>query len=239
MRFSSLFLALLSSNSSASLLPKPLSSAPATYALNEPYGCLSQFVNNGKKKRKQKLLSDLPSIATLNPKNDLMAIGRLDSHTEGLLLLTTCGSLSHSVTYGVGSSRSRVSKEYYCQVSGIITPSALSELRSGVIIGSGEKSYMTRPCIARVVDCADAVGRVGGRNRRIRDSDNHGPTSWISLVIKEGKNRQVRRMTAAAGFPTLRLVRVRVGGVEFDGIEAGGIREVDAGDVLEEVLVHN
>lgn len=126
-----------------------------------------------------------------------MAVGRLDKDTEGLLLLTTSGSFSRAVTYGVGTERVRVEKEYYCQVDGVVSDAALESLRKGVEIGVGDKMYVTKPGIVRRVEDREAMERVGeaGGIKSIRDV-RHGPTSWISMAIKEGRNRQVRKMTA-------------------------------------------
>ncbi|GMI22596.1 hypothetical protein TrCOL_g4485 [Triparma columacea] len=224
-------LTLLTTSSIYSLSP--------TYALNKPYGVLSQFVSN-KTNKSQALLCDLPSVSSLP--EPLMAVGRLDKDTEGLLLLTSRGEFSRRVTYGVGPERVRVEKEYFCLVDGIVDDSALERLREGVEIGGGEGGggYVTKRANVRRVGCDEAVERVGSREgygaKSIRAA-RHGPTSWISLAIKEGRNRQVRRMTAAVGFPTLRLVRVRVGGVELRGLVSGGVIEVKEEDVFEGINV--
>mmetsp|Transcript_26143 Transcript_26143/g.52140 ORF Transcript_26143/g.52140 Transcript_26143/m.52140 type:complete len:242 (-) Transcript_26143:6-731(-) len=230
-----LLVSLLSASASTLSPPPPL--LCATYALNKPYGCLSQFVTNASRKKKShKLLSDLPRVASLGHSSQLMAVGRLDLHTEGLLLLTTSGSFSRAVTYGFGPGRERVSKEYWCQVDGVIDDVALAKLSSGVVIGEGDKAYTTRPGRARRVGDDEAKERVGERRQSGAKSirgEAHGPTSWLSLEINEGKNRQVRRMTAAVGFPTLRLVRVRIGGVELDAAlrDSGSVREIKEEEV--------
>ena len=130
-----------------------------------------------------------------------MSIGRLDKDSEGLLLLTTDGKVSARIT------GRKVDKEYYVQVDGLITESAVAALAAGVTITVNSKPYTTLP--AQVRRLSDPPG-FPPRSRPVR-SDRHGPTSWVSITIREGKFRQVRKMTAAAGFPTLRLVRVRVG----------------------------
>lgn len=179
------------------------------FILHKPYGYISQFVTNHKKK---KLLGDLYDFP-----EGTMAIGRLDEDSEGLLLLTTDGKVSEQV-------RSKdVEKEYYAQVDGLITEEAIALLQCGVEIGSGEAMYKTLPCNARrLVPAPDFAPR----SRKIRD-DRHGPTSWVAITVSEGKYRQVRKMTAAAGFPTLRLVRVRVGDVHLADLPVGGVLEVD------------
>lgn len=184
------------------------------YLLHKPHGYLSQFIYE-KKRAKKKLgeLFDFPE--------GTMAIGRLDEDSEGLLLLTTDGMMSEIV-------RSKtVTKEYYAQVDGIITPEAIEKLKRGVEIGFKGIRYITKPCEAsKVQELPDCIGL----GRRIRD-ERHGPTSWLSITLTEGKFRQVRKMTAAVGFPTLRLVRVRIGNVSLQGIQAGEVREVENFDV--------
>ncbi len=142
-----------------------------------------------------------------------MAIGRLDHDSEGLLLLTTDGMMSYKV-------RSKdIEKEYYVQVDGIITDEAMSLLQSGVEISINGIKYLTLPC---KVFKLDGEPQLPNRGRKIRDP-KHGPTSWISITLCEGKNRQIRKMTAAAGFATLRLVRVRIGDIRIDSLIAGDV----------------
>jgi len=145
-----------------------------------------------------------------------MAIGRLDADSEGLLLLTTDGKLSHSIR------SKKVEKEYYVQLDGIINQEAVERLQSGVEIGFKGKKYLTQPCRASMLSSPPDLPN---RARKIRDR-RHGPTCWISVILTEGKFRQVRKMTAAVGFPTLRLVRVRVGDVLLGDMKEGEVREV-------------
>lgn len=146
-----------------------------------------------------------------------MAIGRLDEDSEGLLLLTTNGKISEQV-------RSKhIEKEYYAQVDGLITDEAIKLLQEGVEIGIGGDKYKTLPCTAFRLEQNPGFPQ---RSRKIRD-DRHGPTSWVSITLTEGKNRQVRKMTAAAGFPTLRLVRVRIGGIWLGELQSGEVVEVE------------
>jgi 23S rRNA pseudouridine2457 synthase len=182
------------------------------FVLHKPYGYLSQFTSEFAKEVKKKHflgeLGDFPAGA--------MAIGRLDEDSEGLLLLTTDGRVSEQV-------RSRgIEKEYYAQVDGQLTPEALASLRAGVGISIHGTPYRTLPGQARLLETAPDLPP---RARRIRD-DRHGPTSWVAITVTEGKYRQVRKMTAAVGFPTLRLVRVRVGEVLLGDLPAGESREV-------------
>ncbi len=164
------------------------------YKIYKPYGYLSQFINHQNKRRSKKLLGDLHDF----PKG-IMAVGRLDEKSEGLLLLTTDGKFSSYIT------SSKIEKEYHVMVDGIITNAAISELINGVDISVEGKPYKTKPCKAKILDVTSHIYK-----RFVRD-ERHGPTSWISIILTEGKNRQVKKMTAKIGFPTLRLVRVRIG----------------------------
>jgi 23S rRNA pseudouridine2457 synthase len=179
------------------------------FILFKPYGYLSQFIYE--LKRKKKLLGEL-----YNFPEGTMAIGRLDEDSEGLLLLTTDGKVSEQIR------SKKVDKEYYVQVDGIITPGAIEELQTGVEIGFDGGKYKTKPCSAFIVS---EIPDFGPRAKKIRD-ERHGPTSWASITVNEGKFRQVRKMTAAVGFPTLRLVRVRIGNVYLQGLKAGEVLEV-------------
>jgi 23S rRNA pseudouridine2457 synthase len=120
-----------------------------------------------------------------------------------------------------------VEKEYYAQVDGIITEAAVEQLRKGVEIGVHGKKYKTKKCKAFLLE---AIPDLGERGKKIRD-ERHGPTSWVSITLTEGKFRQVRKMTSAVGFPTLRLVRVRVGSIYLNDLKAGEVLEVTHFDV--------
>jgi 23S rRNA pseudouridine2457 synthase len=182
------------------------------FILHKPYGYLSQFVNNQNHRRNKKLLGSLHDFPP-----GIMSIGRLDENSEGLLLLTTNGIVSAQI-----NSR-KVEKEYYVQLDGEITEAALEQLREGVNISTRGSVYTTLAGKAMRLD--PAPNFAGGSQKR-RD-DIHGPTSWASITIKEGKFRQVRKMTAAVGFPTLRLIRVRVGHLQLSNLMAGEAVEVD------------
>lgn len=182
------------------------------FIIYKPFGFLSQFINN-QTKRKKKLLGELFDFP-----EKTMAIGRLDVKSEGLLLLTTDGKVSDFIT-----TRGKVEKEYYVQVDGQITPKILEKLTNGIEIGIEGKKYLTKPCKASLIDDP----KFTLRSQKIRD-DRHGPTSWISITLTEGKFRQVRKMTSAVGFPTLRLIRVRVGKVKLGKLKVGEVREVDS-----------
>lgn len=184
------------------------------FILHKPYGYLSQFVYE--LKRKKKLLGELYDFPA-----GTMAIGRLDEDSEGLLLLTTDGKMSEIVR------SKKVDKEYYVQVDGIITQEAIDKMKMGVEIGFKGTKYMTKPCGCFILD---EVPNFGERGKKIRD-ERHGSTSWVSITVNEGKFRQVRKMTAAVGFPTLRLVRIRIGNIYLNDLKAGEVVEVNTFEV--------
>ncbi|WP_396211234.1 pseudouridine synthase [Flavobacterium sp.] len=179
------------------------------FLIHKPYGYLSQF--KYELKRNKKLLGELYDFP-----EGIMAIGRLDEDSEGLLLLTTDGMMSEIVR------SKKVEKEYYVQVDGIINQDAIEKLQNGVEIGFNGKKYITRKCEAAILNNNPEFGE---RGKKIRD-DRHGPTSWLTITINEGKFRQVRKMTSAVGFPTLRLVRIRVGNQYLNDLKAGEVLEV-------------
>ena len=184
---------------------------PSNFKLYKPFGYLSQFSNNQTRRKNKKLLGELYDFP-----EGTMAIGRLDEDSEGLLLLTTDGNISEAI-------RSRkVEKEYYAQLDGCIGEKELEELRQGVEIGVHGKRMITSPCRVFPLPSAPSFPE---RTRKIRDS-RHGPTSWISITLTEGKFRQIRKMTAAVGFPTLRLVRVRIGDILLNSLNPGEVKEV-------------
>ena len=181
------------------------------FLIFKPYGYLSQFVNNQTRRTNKKMLGELFDF----PKNT-MAIGRLDEKSEGLLFLTTDGKLSAHIT------SNKVEKEYYAQVDGEITSEALNTLETAVVIGLNGSKYKTKPCIVRLLNDPFDYPIV---DRHVRD-ERHGPTSWLSITLTEGKFRQVRKMTATVGFPTLRLVRIRIGNIHINKMHAGDVIEV-------------
>lgn len=187
------------------------------FIIHKPFGYLSQFVTNQSTRKNKKLLGELGDFP-----EEIMAIGRLDESSEGLLLLTTDGLVSEQVR------SKKIEKEYFVQVDGEITPEALLLLREGVEIGVRNVKYKTLPCKAHKLDPAPVFK---ARIKKIRD-ERHGPTCWVSITIREGKYRQVRKMTAAAGFPTLRLIRVRIGNIRLDALQAGQIIEVKNFDII-------
>ncbi len=181
------------------------------FKIYKPYGYLSQFITNEKPRKKKKLLGELGDF----PKAT-MAVGRLDQDSEGLLFLTTDGKESARVT---GKS---VEKEYYAQVDGDITEEAIELLKEGVEISINGKKYQTLPCKAFKLKNRPTFPE---RSKKIRD-ERHGPTSWISVTLTEGKFRQVKKMTAVIGFPTLRLVRVRIGNEKLNNMDSGEVNEL-------------
>ncbi len=181
------------------------------FIINKPYGYLSQFKYD--LKRKKKLLGQLYDFP-----EGTMAIGRLDEDSEGLLLLTTDGKVSEQIR------SKKVDKEYYVQVDGIITQEAIDKLQNGVEIGFDGQKYTTKTCKSFLVS---VIPDFGTRAKKIRD-ERHGPTTWASITVNEGKFRQVRKMTAAVGFPTLRLVRVRIGTILLNDLKAGDVLEIDS-----------
>ena len=182
------------------------------FIIHKPYGMLSQFTNNDHAKNKKKLLGELHDFP-----NNTMAIGRLDEKSEGLLLLTTDGMTSELIR------SKKVQKEYYVQVDGDITEEAIFQLQTGVEIGINGKKYFTLPCTCKKLSPIPLFPK---RTKKIRD-DRHGPTSWISITITEGKFRQVRKMTASVGFATLRLIRVRIGKINLNSLQAGEVQETE------------
>lgn len=183
------------------------------FMIFKPYGYLSQFMSNASKQQSKKFLGSLFDF----PQGS-MSIGRLDEKSEGLLLITTNGKVSALIN------SKKFDKEYFVQVDGDITNEAIELLKMGVNISVDSKTYKTKPCKAFKLSQMPILPK---RAKKIRD-DRHGPSSWVSITIKEGKFRQVRKMTSAVGFPTLRLVRVRIGNYSIAQMNAGDVIEIDA-----------
>ncbi len=182
------------------------------FKIYKPYGYLSQFITNEKPRKKKKLLGDLGSFP-----EGTMAVGRLDQDSEGLLFLTTDGKASAEITGG------GIEKEYYVQVDGTITDEAILQLQQGVLISINGKKYQTKTSEAYKLQ---EHPKFPERAKKIRD-ERHGPTTWISITLTEGKFRQVKKMTAVVGFPTLRLVRVRIGNEKLETMGSGEIIELE------------
>ena len=179
------------------------------FALYKPFGILSQFSSNDTRQaRTKKFLGALYEF----PEGS-MPIGRLDEKSEGLLLITTNGKVSNAIN-GSG-----IEKEYFAQLDGEISAEALKQLDAGVEIGFEGRKYQTKPCITKRL-CE--IPQLPEPDRSIR-LERHRPSSWISITVTEGKFRQIRKMTAAVGFPTLRLVRVRIGSISIGHLRKGQV----------------
>jgi 23S rRNA pseudouridine2457 synthase len=173
---------------------------------NKPYGVICQFSRDGMH----------PTLADYIAVPEVYPAGRLDTDSEGLLLLTDDGKLQHRIT----DPKHKLPKTYWVQVEGVPDEAALEQLRRGVSLKDG----VTLPAEARAME---EPADLWPRNPPVRFRQNI-PTSWIALTIREGKNRQVRRMTAAVGFPTLRLIRYRIGDWTLDGLSPGQWRQEEA-----------
>jgi len=174
---------------------------------NKPYGVLSQFTDKGTEGTKRPTLSAFIDIPKVYP------AGRLDRDSEGLLLLTDDGKLQAQIA----DPKFKKPKTYLVQVEGDITDAALLQLTNGITLKDGP----TRPAKARRIDPPTLWDR--DPPVRFRKSV---PDCWIELTITQGRNRQVRRMTAATGFPTLRLIRQSIGPWSLDGLKSGTYRSV-------------
>lgn len=177
------------------------------YMLYKPYGYVSQFSPMEDKKT----LSDLDYKF---PKN-VYPVGRLDEDSEGLLLLTNDAALNHRLL----NPNNKMPKTYWAQVEGLITTQAIECLRQGVEIKAKDRLYTTLPAVAKTIAEPE---RLPVRHPPIRYRANI-PTSWVEIIISEGKNRQVRKMTAKVGFPTLRLIRYAIGDFTLPSLTPGKV----------------
>lgn len=173
--------------------------------LNKPYGVLCQFTDE----------SDRPTLADHVKQKNVYAAGRLDRDSEGLVVLTDDGKLQNRIS----DPRHKLEKTYLVQVEGNIDDQAINLLSKGVKLKDG----MTKPAQARMTSPPD---NLWPRQPPIRERKNI-PTSWLELIIKEGRNRQVRRMTAVVGFPTLRLIRTAVGNWKLGQLQPGDSTMMD------------
>jgi 23S rRNA pseudouridine2457 synthase len=178
------------------------------FIIYKPYGVLTQFTGEE---------PTLASLGVFPP--DVYPVGRLDKDSEGLLLITDDKVLNHHLL----NPRFGHQRTYYAQVEGVPTPEALAQLRNGVTITIDGRNYQTKPALAKILDPAHVLPE---RNPPIRYRAAI-PDTWIELTLIEGKNRQVRKMTAAVGFPTLRLVRFSMEKINIKGMQAGDILELD------------
>ncbi len=156
--------------------------------------------------------TDKRTLSEFGLPKGVYAAGRLDYDSEGLLLLSDNGALMHLIT----DPRHKLPKTYWAQIEGVPTDEMLAPLRRGLQI----KDYMTQPCQARILTEEPQLPP------RARPITPHGPTAWLEVILREGKKRQVRHMTAAVGLPTLRLVRVAIGAIRLGALQPGEWREL-------------
>jgi 23S rRNA pseudouridine2457 synthase len=175
-------------------------------AFNKPFGVICKF----RPEPGRSTLADYINVPNVYP------AGRLDTDSEGLLLLTDDGLLQARIS----DPHHKLAKIYWAQVEGVPTEAALMTLRNGVDLGD----FMAKPAGAKLID---EPTNLWLRDPPIRYRAKI-PTAWLELTLREGKNRQVRRMTARVGFPTLRLVRAAIGSVKVDSLAPGTWREIDA-----------
>lgn len=184
---------------------------------NKPFNTLCQFTGE----INDSTLADFIKIKNIYP------AGRLDKDSEGLLLLTNDGRLQHKISHP----KFKQAKTYWVQVEGEITSEAISELSRGVMLKDG----LTKPAKAKYLDLKQTDFKLWERTPAVRYRKNI-PTSWVELSIKEGKNRQVRRMTAAVGFPTLRLIRVSIGPWKINQLQPGEYIQLPANNIKFDTL---
>jgi 23S rRNA pseudouridine2457 synthase len=177
-----------------------------TIVFYKPYGVLSSFTDS----------EGRPTIHQFVPVADVYAAGRLDLKSEGLLLLTDDGGLIHKLTHP----RYEHPKVYVAQLEGLITQEAVQQLQNGVIISG----YETKPAQAEII----SEPELPPRPVPVRD---YHPTSWLKIVLREGKKHQVRKMTAAVGFPTLRLVRIAIGPLNLGNLKPGEWRYLTISEI--------
>jgi len=187
------------SRSTSGVMPE----GPGVVLFNKPYGVLCQFSRDG---------SGKPTLADFVPVPDVYPAGRLDADSEGLVVLTADGALQARIA----NPRHRLVKTYRAQVDGVPTPAQLAALARGVDLGD----FVTAPARARAIP---QPAELWPRTPPIRVRKAL-PTSWIEVELTEGRNRQVRRMTAAVGLPTLRLIRYGIGPWSIDGLAPGAWR---------------
>lgn len=180
------------------------------YIIYKPYGMLSQFSREGDKLT----LADLGDFD-----KDIYPVGRLDADSEGLLILTNDKELNHKLL----NPKFRHKRTYLSQVDGLATPDTIDRFAKGVVITIDGKPYHTLPADVSLLETTPALP---DRNPPIRFRKNI-PTSWLSLTLHEGKNRQVRKMTAAVGYPTLRLIRIGIEDVKLGSMQPGEIAELE------------
>lgn len=181
---------------------KKTSQGATLILLNKPFGIVSQFSGDDR------------TLAELIDTPDVYPAGRLDKDSEGLLLLTDNGQLQHRIS----TPKFKMDKSYWVQVDGQINNAAIARLSSGVVLKDG-------PAKAVRISIIPEPENLWPRNPPVRVRQSI-PTSWLNIVINEGRNRQVRRMTAAVGYPTLRLIRHRIGKWSIDNISSGKFQTI-------------
>jgi len=192
------------------------------FLLNKPYGYLSQFTDNTK--AKNKTLGELYDFP-----RDVYSVGRLDKDSEGLLIITNDKGLNHRLL----NPRFQHEREYYALVQGAINEDHLKRLEEGVVISLGAgQMYKCRPAKARKLENEPNIGE---RAKPISSRGDH-PLEWLSLTLHEGKNRQVRKMTAAVGLPTLRLFRARIEGLNSSGLKIGETIEMEQEELMNKLF---
>jgi len=181
---------------------------PSYYTIYKPFQVLSQFSSQETKQT----LKDIYKFP-----NDVYPVGRLDYDSEGLLIITNDTSLNHKLLNPAFAHE----REYWVQVEGDITEHAATQLWRGIQISVDGRQHLTAPSVAAIFKSEPIVPE---RNPPIRYRKSI-PVSWIKLILTEGKNRQVRKMTAAVGFPTLRLIRYRIGNITISDLNPGDYRD--------------
>lgn len=190
------------------------------FVVYKPYGVLCQFTDK----------QGRPTLASLyNFPRDVYSVGRLDIDSEGLLLLTNDKSINHRLL----NPKFKHTKTYWVQVEGKITQEAITKLENGLLIRVERKLYKTLPARAFILDSPPQVPE---RIPPIRFRKNV-PTSWISLSLIEGKKHQVRKMTAAVGFPTLRLIRYQIQHLTLDNLQVGQVKELSRQEVYSKLFL--
>jgi 23S rRNA pseudouridine2457 synthase len=168
-----------------------------TFLFHKPFNVLSHFTGD----------AGQVTLRSFVQQPGIYAAGRLDKDSEGLLILTDDGWLIHKIA----DPRYKLPKTYFVQIEGVANDQNLNSLRHGIFL----KDHKTQPAVVKIIEPPPVVPRI------VR---NYHPTSWLMIQIVEGKNRQVRRMTAAVGYPTLRLIRYAIGQISIDGLAPGEMR---------------